>query len=760
VFEALFTSLFSYRPVIFQQGEFRFDPSAGSYALAGLGLMIVVAAVVTLRKVGGRGTVRDRAVLLALRTGILGVVVVCLFRPVMVVKAAVPQQNVLGILLDDSRSMQVADWKGQPRGSFVRDQFGSADRALLKALSDKFLVRIFRFSSTASRLEGEDALTFTGSETRLGAALDAAREELAGLPVSGLVLVSDGADTSDTTLTSALLGLKAEKLPVYTVGVGQETLAKDVQIDRVTTPPSVLVGSSLLLDVTLRHTGYAGEAVTVDVEDEGRIVGSEKVTLPPDGAPATVRLRAIASEPGPRVFRFRVAPQPGEIVTQNNIREATINVRDAREKILYFEGEPRFELKFIRRAVADDKNLGLVSILRTADNKYYRQGVDSADELAAGFPKTREELFAYKGLILGSIEAGAFSGDQLRMISEFVDKRGGGLLMIGGARAFAEGGYAGTPVADVLPVVIDRPATQTPPLLRVKVSPTRVGTEQAVTQIAGTPGASQTRWGQLPLVTSVNAITSVKPGATVLLNGADERGRPQVVLASQRYGRGKTLAFTPQDSWLWKMHASIPLEDKTHENFWRQMLRWLVDGVPGPVDVRATTERVEPGDPVTIEATVADPAFVELNDAKVAAKVTGPDGATLDVPLQWTGQRPGQYRASFPSKAAGRYQLSVDAERGGRSVGSGVSYVRADASDAEYFNPTMHAQVLKRVSEETGGRFYTADNASGLAEDIKYGGRGVTTVEEHDLWHMPIVMIVLLGLMCAEWGFRRAAGLA
>jgi len=108
----------------------------------------------------------------------------------------------------------------------------------------------------------------------------------------------------------------------------------------------------------------------------------------------------------------------------------------------------------------------------------------------------------------------------------------------------------------------------------------------------------------------------------------------------------------------------------------------------------------------------------------------------------------------------GRYQVKVAAERSGQPVGSGSSFVRADASDAEYFNPTMHAQVLKRVADETGGRFYTADNANGLAEDVRYGGRGVTTVEERDLWHMPIVMVLMVGLMCVEWGYRRAAGLA
>ena len=170
----------------------------------------------------------------------------------------------------------------------------------MKALSDRFLVRVFRFSSTAGRLESANDLTFNGSQTRLGRALDGAREELAGLPVSGVVLVSDGADTSDTSLADALLGMKAEKLPVYTVGVGSPQLPRDIQIDRVSTPRSVLKDASLIVDVVVTQTGYAGRTVTVDVEDEGRIVGSEQVPSaggrqPRHGARARRRFRSRAA---------------------------------------------------------------------------------------------------------------------------------------------------------------------------------------------------------------------------------------------------------------------------------------------------------------------------------------------------------------------------------------------------------------------------------------------------------------------------------
>ena len=761
MFETLFQALFTYRPVVFQQGEFRFDVTGAALSAAALAGIVMAGAVVTYRGVRHKGTLRDRVVLTTLRMLVLALILFCLFRPTLVVRAAVPQQNVVAVLLDDSRSMQIPDWGGKARGDFVRQQFGSPESPLIKALSERFLVRTFRFSSTSTRIESEDGLTFNGSQTRLAPSLEGAREELAGLPVSGVVLVSDGADTSDVSLSDALLGLKAEKLPVFTVGVGSPQLTRDIQIDRVSTPRSVLKDASLMVNIVITHTGYAGRTVTVDVEDEGRIVGSQQVQLPADGSPATARVRATVTDAGPRLFKFRVAQQPDEVVPQNNVREALIEVRDRKERILYFEGEPRFEMKFIRRAIAEDQNLEVVALQRTADNKFLRIGGEP-DELVGGFPKTREELFSYRALILGSVEAAAFTGDQLQMISDFVDRRGGTLMMLGGARSFAEGGYGGTPVADALPLAIDPKTRASEPadLARLQIVPTRAGQAHAVTQIGGTEAASASRWRELPQVTAVNAALQPKPGATVLLNGTDERGRTQPVLTWQQYGRGKAIAMTLQDTWQWQMHASIPLEDQTHENYWRQMIRWLVDGVPGVVETRTTVERVEPGEAVTVEASVVDPTFVELNDASVIAHVVQPGGGTINVPMTWTGDRDGQYRGTFVSTEAGSYEVTVDAARAGKEIGSGITYLRAGPSDAEYFDATMHEPPLRRIAEETGGRFYTPETVAGMAEDVRYAGRGVTSVEERELWNMPIVLIALMGLVCAEWGYRRAVGLS
>ena len=759
MFEWLFRLLFKYPPLVFEQGDFSWGASRTTIAAGAIALLVSIAALLTYGTVSGERSRRERGVLVTLRTAIVVLLVLCLFRPTLILKASVPQQNFVGVLVDDSRSMTIADRDNQPRSAFVQRELTAANGPLFAALSKRFVVRLFRFSSAADRMQSTGEMQYQGTTTRLGQALDRARDELSGLPLSGLVMITDGADTSDAALDETIASLKARQVPVFTVGIGQERFARDIQVTRVETPRSVLKGTSLVVDVVLTQTGYAGRTVPLTVEDDGHIVSVQDVKLPADGESATVHARFTAAEGGARLFRFSIGAQAGEQVAENNARDALVEVRDRPEKVLYFEGEPRYEMKFVRRAVEDDKNLQVVILQRTAENKYWRADVTTPDELAGGFPKTREELFAYRALILGSVEAAAFTPDQLRMIADFVNIRGGGLLMLGGRRSFAEGGWGGTPVGDVLPVVLGLSATKNY-FSDVAVRPTRAGMMFPLTQIAATEEASNARWPEMPALSTVNPIHEVTPGATVLLSGADSRRQDQIVLAYQRYGRGKVAAMPVQDSWVWRMDVKMAVSDTTHATYWRRLVRWLVDAVPDQINVSTSHDRVEPNEATRISAEVLDPAYVGVNDAHVVAHVTSPSGKTSEVAMEWTVEHDGEYVATFTPAESGPYAITVSAVRGQTPIPSGALHVRSSTGDAEYFDATMRAGLLKRLAEETGGRFFTADTAGALPEAVSYSGRGVTEIDERDLWDMPVVLLTLLSLVAAEWGYRRTRGLA
>jgi hypothetical protein len=211
------------------------------------------------------------------------------------------------------------------------------------------------------------------------------------------------------------------------------------------------------------------------------------------------------------------------------------------------------------------------------------------------------------------------------------------------------------------------------------------------------------------------------------------------------------------------MDARMAVEDTTHATFWRRLVRWLVDGVPNQVEVATSQDRVEPGEPVRISADVFDKAYAEVNDSRVVATVTSPTGKATEVPMEWTVTRDGEYRASFVPDESGIYDIRVDATRPSaaqKELGSGSVHVRASAGDAEYFDAAMRSSLLQRVAEETGGHFFTPANAASLPEAISYTGRGVTVVEERELWDMPILFLLLVALTGAEWGYRRLRGLA
>jgi uncharacterized membrane protein len=759
--DAILTFLLKYPPRLYQRGDLSLAPSFPPRLIAiALGVALVLL-VLTLRRVRTPAPIRDRLVLGALRAALFGLLGFCLLRPVLLLSSAVPQRNVLGILLDDSRSMRLTDIDGGSRLDAVRRVFGDS-AAITARLSDRFVLRFFRFAADAGPLSGAAALKGSGTRTDLAAALDAARQELGGVPLAGLVVVSDGADNVGTDLTAPLLALKGRRVPVYTVGVGQERFARDLAIERVSLPSSALAGAGVLAEVVLRVRGLRGQSVTVTAEDEGRVVAQRDVPLPDAGDVAVTRLSLPPLPAGSRRLTFRVRPAPDEIVTENNELRTVLRVRPGPERVLYLEGEPRPEFAFLRRAVSADSALQVVGLLQSAKGKFLRLGVQDSIELAGGFPTRREDLFRYRALILGSMPASFFTGDQLRMLADFVSRRGGGLIVLGGRESLVEGGFAGTPLAEVLPVGLDAmiPAGAGAPATELSVRVTPPGLVHPALQLGSTETAGA-RWDSLPPLTSVNHFGSLKPGATALLVGRPSGGGPEVpVLAVQRFGKGTVALVGVQDTWLWKMSASIPLEDQTHAMLWKQLIRWSLAGVPDRVEVVASPSRVGPGEAVVLNARVSDEAYLESNDAVVVAKVTSPLGRTQEVPLTWTLKEDGAYQGRFVTEEEGMYLVEAEARRGADTNRAAPPAHLAHNHVADVEQPELRSPLLKRIAKETGGRYYPLADAARLTDDVEFTESGATVRESRDLWDMPAVFLLLVLLLGTEWGYRRWRGLA
>jgi hypothetical protein len=190
------------------------------------------------------------------------------------------------------------------------------------------------------------------------------------------------------------------------------------------------------------------------------------------------------------------------------------------------------------------------------------------------------------------------------------------------------------------------------------------------------------------------------------------------------------------------------------------MLRWLVEGVPSQIEVTAEPPRVGPGEPVTIHARVADKSFNDVNDAVVSVDVTTPAGRVATVPLEWSLREDGSYTGRFLAEEAGVYTLVGNSVRGRDTTKSPPGSFLADDHGADVEQAELRTPLLRRIADETRGRYYPISEASKLIDDVKYTDSGVTMKESRDLWDMPAVLLLLILLLGAEWTYRRWKGLA
>ena len=749
--------LFKYPAEMFSRGEIVLSQSVWLYAALVGAAALVIPTLLRYRRASQSLDTLDRAVLTLARLGVVAILLLALFQPVLSVSNVVSERTTVAVLLDDSISMRIADQNGEPRAAFVHSAFHPGSGSVSKAFARRFDPVFFRFSSDVSALGAEQVMTFAGTRTELGDALDELGNQVDLQSLAALVIVTDGAVTRGTSLDAELSAYRSADVPVTTVGVGEPEFAKDIEVSALGLPQRALEGSSIVADVTITHRGFDGDTVKLLIEDDGEPAGVETITLAADQPVRTVRTRFTANRAGPRRLRFSITPLEGEMLTENNARETVLDVDGREQRILYFEGEPRFELKFLRRAVAQDENLRVVTMVRTAENKYYRLGIDNPEELADGFPKTADELFAYRGLILGSVEAGYFDAAQLELIAEFVSRRGGGLLMLGGRHALASGGYANTPVGEVLPVVLDDSPEQSIPA-EVFVQPTTAGYGHPIGGIAvGADGSPS--WEGLPRLKVLHHLTRTKPGAAVLLEGgAPDLPAPLTVLAEQRFGRGQALVLNVQNAWAWQMHHDVPLEDQTHETLWRQLLRWLVREVPDAITVRSATAYPSPGESVEITADVLDATFRAQNGANVELIANTPIGDRLTLPMQWDAAGDGKYRARLVPEHAGLYELTVEA-RSGDTLTTSTANLPVGVVVPDHYRAELGEALLQRIADSTGGRYVRAADATSIGDSLPVSRTGSSVQQQLALWDMPIVFLALLALIGFEWLYRRMRGL-
>ncbi len=759
----MFEFLFKYPSAVFSRGTFVLLAGWPLWMLAA-GVAVAAAALGWLiwRPVRGSakmGGVRAALVWL-LQTAMAALLLFLLWHPALSVATLKPQQNIVAVVVDDSASMAVQDEGSQSR----RDRAVSVLKSsLLNDLQGRFQVRLYRMSDHLERIDKVDQVTAAAPVTHIGPSLKQVVEDAASLPIGAVVLLSDGADNSGGIDLETISEIRRNRIPVHTIGFGREKMSRDIELTDVEMAQRALPQARLAATVHLHQNGYSGQKVRINVKEGSKLLSSQEVTLKGDGVEQVEQVLFNIGDAGVKTIETSVDPQSNEENPKNNRILRLVNVDKRTPKILYFDGEPRWEFKFLRRAVEDDPNIHLTTIVRTTQNKNYVQGYDDDPKSMKdqkGFPATVEDLFTFEGLIFGSVDAPYLTPQQQELVKQFVDRRGGGLLFLGGKDSLADGGWGKSPLKDLLPTTLPETDKGKHTFFRVgaDVELTKAGRESLITRIEENPDKNVERWKKLPYLMNFQDPGQPKPGATVLVDSIPKEGGGGhlPLLIVQNYGRGRTAIFATGGSWRWQMLQ--PVSDMSHETFYRQLLRWLVSDTPRRVTGSTPKQLLADEAGVKLRAEVRDTTYLPASDATVEAHILGPEGVTASVDMRPEPLEQGVYSAEWTTPMPGSYLVDIVAKHGNEELGHDTLTFRREDGVAENFHVEQNRELLEKLSSETGGRYYKPGDASKLGKDISYSEAGITIRETRDLWDMPMIFLFIILLRAAEWLLRRKWG--
>ena len=802
----VFETLFKYPLEKFLDGRLRLG-SGLRVELVLLAIAVAVAGTVYFYR---RAPVKLRRgtqiALAALRGLALGLVVLILFHPVLRIPRHEKRDSFLAVLVDDSRSMRIKDvgWSGSaeaassPREGAEGSDGKNPGRISRLALAKKVLgtpqaeglwrrleaicpVQAFGFSSTVKPIETAAAVRGIGERTDLYTALHQVDSELRGVPVVGIVLLTDGAVNAGGAPRDMAEELGVKKRPVYCIGFGNPQPPRDYEVLRIRAPRQVRSNASVEIFANVRVNGF-DEPFDVLLRQGKDVLQPPQAVVPQAGRQIyRVRLTFRPEKKGTFTYTVEVPPRPQEVIRENNRRDFLVRVVDDRLPVLYLEGSPRTEYRFIRRAMLRDKDFRIASVLRLdGPKRFITQGAEAEDGLEDGYPKSLEHLGRFQAVIFGDINADFLTPRQLKITEEFVRRRGGGFLMLGGVNSFNLGGYHRTPIADVLPVILP-PASAAYRHIEFKIRLTKIGETHSIMRQSPNVVLNRDVWSKAPTLVGYNPIPQVKPLAQVLAAGAKTQ---TPILSIQNYGAGKTAAFLTGGSWNWRM--AVPLENELHEKFWKQLIRWLAVGSKPKVRIELDKDIYSLAEPVAIRVIVLDRKFEPVNDAQVEVQITDPFGQKLKdsagrekpMRLSWTLAEPGVYAAQYEPPDAGDYLITATA-RLKAPPGAAKPPATAPSDEApptaaatfsvgetldEYSDAGQKAGLLREIATISGGRYFEPHEADRLPaileKSLGQKKQNQTIYEQHDIWDTPLWFGLIVAALSAEWIIRRRATLA
>ncbi len=736
-----------------------------------------------------RGSSSGRVGLGGIRAVLLLLLAVLIAGPALRIAHETVEEDWVVVLADRSRSMAIRDGDTDGTGArSTRDQslqsaLGSSKATWETIARDRTLVWLgftggafdlmpSGSESTEAAVEamrgsgrepGREPGRDLGDRTLIDDALTQALQRAAARPIAGIVVMSDGR-TSSPPSRATIRRLQSAAAKVFVVPFGSTASAGDLAVAKVDVPRRAFVRDEVPVRVEIERSGeMAAPNATVRLVDAAtgeRLAERPVPAFAPGSNSAVVMLLPRADEAGQRDWRIEIDAGAGDLVAENNVRTAQLELVDRPLRVLYIDGYPRWEYRYIKNLLIRESTIESSILLLSADRDFAQEGNLPITRL----PRTAEEFSQFDLFIIGDVPAGFFTPEQLELMRDQVAQRGTGVLWVGGERSTPKS-WDGTALAELLPMrpplalaTIDGPVNLVATSSATALGLLKVGDDESWPAELADPkvGWSRLEWAQaIP-------VEQLKPTAETLAVGvsAEDRNsdtaRTWPLITTMKYGAGEIVYVATDEIWRWRYGRG----ERYTEQVWLPLVRMLgreaLAGGGATASLRAVPARVQLGQSVRLELVIGDARLVDRGDAAIGAEIRGGgESGAGELELLRT-QRPGEFAATVTPDSVGVFTVRVP---NGPAAGAEVRF-ECERPDDETRRAAADHELLADLAKETGGAVIRPDQLATLPDLLPK--RSVVT--EHatiePLWDSPLALLLIIVLATIEWLGRRWMRLA
>lgn len=640
---------------------------------------------------------------------------------------------------------------------------------VISDLKDKFNVNIFTFDSQLKPIKQDEKvgeaeetetqsisldLNAQGESTEIGSAINEAVGKFAGREVAGVMVLSDFISIKGKDPVESARSLSTQGIPIHTVSLGLPS-PPDIHVRKIIGPDVVFKGDRVPLRVQIESKGYNERTVNITLKIDGNEQPSQQVKLK-DGIQFAELIFVPEQESGTVELEVSAAAFNDETTDKNNSASHSVRILDEKIKVLYVEGIPRWEFRYLRWVLLRDPRLDVRFLMTQGDPAL----AGSSPSHIGALPQNKEELFKYDLIILGDVPAGYFNTEQLELIDELVKERGGSLMMLAGPVA-APTSYKDTAIADILPIKIGAGSWNPVPNGTYPVV-TSAGRLSQSTSLSLSDDTTDRIWQKVNRMHQLPPVDGAKAGATVLLthSGSSDGFDQYPLVAWQRYGTGKSLFVGTED--LWRMRLEVG--DRYHARFWGQTIQFLtlsrLLGQNKQITIETDRASFSEGDTVQIYANVLTESFEPVTDIEEYTVLIEPKGSpdsSSEIQLSPVPGTDGLFSGAHVAGKDGAYVLKAEPSDESRANSPEFEVATINPEDRE---TGARPDIAKEIAEISGGKELNQIAISGFKDNFnseKPRDNEVQIIEE--LWDKEILFILVLLFAGTEWFFRRRENL-